>query len=354
MCRVIVSGRFISLATPSSKSTFSTPTIIRFSTPYGRCTPTPSKSLAAQPRCSNGMTASRHLTRFTMKRSKPTDSATNSSPRPPRQISTRAQLRELQRVMSAALFRPLTSQWGMQKHWTDGSPMHDVAAEFIKPNDRLSSFERLEIYNRQYWFRVLASLDEDFRGLRAIIGPRRFEALCKAYLIECPSESFTLRNLGSRLEWWLRSHPEQLQPRAGLALDMVRLEWAEIEAFDGAAEPALVPGDVLASDPDPRFRLQPHLQLLSFHYAVDDLLLAIRKDNSDSEMASNAVSERGKRTHLRKVARQKPQAIFLVVHRVDDSIYFKRIEPEAFKFLKALREGKSLSIAVTQAFEGRG
>jgi hypothetical protein len=70
-------------------------------------------------------------------------------------------------------------------------------------------------------------------------------------------------------------------------------------------------------------------------------------------MSSNAVSERGKQTRLRKVARQKPQAIFLVVHRVDDSVYFKRIEPEAFKFLKALREGKSLSVAVVQAFEGR-
>ena len=33
--------------------------------------------------------------------------------------------------MAAALFRPLTPQWGMQKHWTDGSRMHDVAAEFI-------------------------------------------------------------------------------------------------------------------------------------------------------------------------------------------------------------------------------
>jgi Putative DNA-binding domain len=109
-----------------------------------------------------------------MKRSKPTNSATNSSPRPPRQISTRAQLRELQRVMAAALFRPLTPQWGMQKHWTDGSGMHDVAAEFIKPNDRLSSFERLEIYNRQYWFRVLDCLYDDYPGLRAILGERKF------------------------------------------------------------------------------------------------------------------------------------------------------------------------------------
>ncbi|HEV2732311.1 MAG TPA: DNA-binding domain-containing protein, partial [Terriglobales bacterium] len=222
---------------------------------------------------------------------------------------------------------------------------------FIKPNDRLSSFERLEIYNRQYWFRILDSLNEDFPCLRAVVGQGRFEALCKAYLVDCPSESFTLRNLGSRLEWWLRSHPEQIQPRTALALDMVRLEWAEIEAFDGAAEPVLSPGDVLASDPDPHFNLQPYLQLLRLRYPVDDLLVAIKKDNSEGAMASNAVSQRRKQTRVRKVARQKLQAVFLAVHRIDDSVYFKRLEPEAFAFLNALREGKSLSDAVVVAFQ---
>src|SRR5258707_10042659 len=193
MFRIIGLGRSILPAIQSSKSTFSTRTIIRCSIPYGRCTPTPSNSLAAQPRCSNGMIASRHLTRFTMKRSKPTNSATNSSPRPPRQISSRAQLRELQRVMAATLFRPLTPQWGMQKRWTDGSRMHDMAAEFIKPNDRLRSFERLEIYNRQYWFRVLDCLYDDYPGLRAILGERKFMKLATAYLARYPSDSYTLR-----------------------------------------------------------------------------------------------------------------------------------------------------------------
>jgi len=51
--------------------------------------------------------------------------------------------------MASALFRPLTPEWGMQKRWTDASRMDELAAGFIKPNDRLSSFERLEIYNRQ-------------------------------------------------------------------------------------------------------------------------------------------------------------------------------------------------------------
>ncbi len=261
---------------------------------------------------------------------------------------------ELQHRMFGAILQPLTASEQMQPRSRDGRSMQEVVAEFIKPNDRLSSFERLEIYNRQYWFRVLGALDEDFPGLRAIIGQRRFEAMCKAYLVDRPSESFTLRNLGARLEPWLQSHPEWTQPRTALALDMVRLEWAEIEAFDGAAEPVLIPQDALASDPDPQFNLQPYLQLLRLRYPVDDLLVAIRQDGSGSAMASNAVSERHKRTRVRKVALQKPQSVFLAVHRIDDSVYFKRLEPEAFKFLNALREGKSLSGAAGRAFAGGG
>src|SRR5260370_5169501 len=135
------------------------------------------------------MTESRPLMRSTMKHSKLTNSATNSSPRPPREINSRAQLRELQRVMAGALFRPLTSEWGMQKRWTDGAPMEAVAAEFIKPNDRLSSFERLEIYNRQYWFRTLDCLFDDYPGLRAGVGERRFMKLATSYLTRDPAHS---------------------------------------------------------------------------------------------------------------------------------------------------------------------
>jgi hypothetical protein len=262
-------------------------------------------------------------------------------------------LLEIQDRMFRAVTQPLTAGEHMQHRATDGRSMQDVAAEFIKPNDRLSSFERLEIYNRQYWFRVLDALNEDFAGLRAIVGGRRFEALCKAYLVECPSKSFTMRNLGAGLESWLQDNAHWIQSRAGLALDMVRLEWAEIEAFDAAAEPALTPQDLAASDADPKFRLQPYVRLLGLHYAVDDLLVAIRHGHSDSAMASNAMSEPRKRGQVHKVSRQKAQSIFVAVHRIDQSVYFKRLEPEAFVLLQALREESSLSTAVATAFEAR-
>ena len=58
-----------------------------------------------------------------------------------------------------------------------GARSSDLAPRFIKPNDRLSSFERLEIYNRVYWFRVLDCLYDDYPGLRAVLGERKFMKL---------------------------------------------------------------------------------------------------------------------------------------------------------------------------------
>ena len=229
--------------------------------------------------------------------------------------------------------------------------MSAYAARYIKPNDRLTSFERLEIYNRQYWFRVLASLAEDFPGLRAVLGGRRFEAMCKAYLTERPSRSFTLRNLGAQLAAWLRQNQRWISDRRVLALDMVRLEWADIEAFDGEAKPPLCSEDLLEVDAaNLQIAIQPYVQLLDLHYPVDDLLLEVKHGDDTPDRASNAVQERRKHSKVRAVAKLELAQIFLAVHRLDDSVYFRRIEPEEFALLNALRSGKTVERAIELAF----
>ena len=260
-------------------------------------------------------------------------------------------LMQLQRTMARAVMQPLTVTERMQRRAPDGGSMKRYASRFIKPNDRLTSFERLEIYNRQYWFRLFSAFSEDFPGLRAVLGQRHFDAMAKAYLIANPSRSFTLRNLGSRLESWLRKYPKWAGKNQNLALDIVRLEWADIEAFDGKAEQALRPED-LANAAGPRLKLtiQPYVRLLSFQYPVDDLLLEVRKEDDDTDFASNAFTERKKRKRVRAVAKLKPAQIFLAVHRIDYSVYFRRLEQEEFSILTALRQGKTLSAAVESAF----
>ena len=261
-------------------------------------------------------------------------------------------LLSLQRTMAKAVMQPLTPSENMSKRAPNGGPMAKYAAGFIKPNDRLTSFERLEIYNRQYWWRLMASLAEDFPGLQAILGNRRFESLCKAYLTDRPSCSFTLRNLGRDLEAWLKRNPKWAGSKQSIALDMIRLEWADIEAFDGTAELPLRPTEVSkSSGSNLRLKLQPYVHLLKFQYPVDSLVLEIRRFNDDTEFLSNAFREHRKRKRVTAVVKLKPKTIFLAVHRIDDSVYFRRLQETEYGLLLAIQKGKTLGQAVSQVFE---
>src|SRR6266849_2240699 len=195
-------------------------------------------------------------------------------------------LLQLQRRMAHAIMQPLTGSDRMAL---------GADAEYIKPNDRLTSVERLEIYSRSYWFRVLDSLYDDFPGLRAVLGQRAFHRLSRAYLAECPSRSFTLRNLGSRLEEWLRRNPRFAGGRHALALDMVRLEWAHVEAFDNAAEKVLGPENLLELGPGFRAGLQPHIRLLALQYPVDNLRIQVNRASDERGAASNAALRQRRR-----------------------------------------------------------
>jgi hypothetical protein len=268
-------------------------------------------------------------------------------------------LDQLQRAVFDVIRQPLTEDERMREQTLDGRSTRKIAEEIVKPNDRLSSVERLEIYNRVYWFRLLSSLAEDFPGLRAVVGQERFDQIILAYLTELPSESFTLRDLGSRLEKWLCSHPEFTPGQERIALDMVRLEWADIEAFDAAEHPRLTQEELQSLGEDPAFHLQPNLFLLDLGYPVDELLLAIRKDDEDAQggtdIASNVVvMEHSESKPARSYPLPKAKKTYVAVHRQENVVYFKRLKPEAFALLLALKQGKPLSQAIESSVNWSG
>jgi hypothetical protein len=258
-------------------------------------------------------------------------------------------LLELQRRMSEDVRRPLTPEFGTQALTEDRQSTSEIVASYIKPNPLLSSFERLEIYNRQYWFRVIAAVSEDYPALSAVLGQKRFDALMVAYLKENPSTSFTLRDLGDKLPNWLADQPDLAGARQKLAVDVARLERAYVEAFDSPSLPPLTMGEFAALLPDSVLSLQTHLQLLELRYPVDEIVLAVRKNTPEMDTASNAVSKRksSRRVRLPKVAQA---TVYLVVHRFEDSVYYRQIEREAFLLLAAIRDGHSIGTVVDMAF----
>lgn len=259
-------------------------------------------------------------------------------------------LLEFQQQMAADVMRPLTPGDRIATRSEDGKPMRRRAAAYVKPNDRLTSIERLEIYNRQYWFRILDCLYDDFPGLRAVLGERAFRRLSQAYLRECPSRSFTLRNLGSPLEAWLRSNPDYAGDRLDLALDMVRLEWAHIGAFDGRQDAVLDPEDLLELGPELSIALQPYVHLLGLRYPVDDLRVHLNRSSEEHGIASNAVQGKKRRT-VRKISQLEPETIFLAVHRIDFDVYYRRLAPEEFLVLTEFRNGRPVGDAIASAVE---
>ena len=265
---------------------------------------------------------------------------------PARQRTTR-DLKSLQRLMVSALVRPLTSASRLQSRWIDGRTMEAVAASFIKPNDRLTSLERLEIYARCYWFRLLDSLYEECPGLRAVLGEKKFMRLAEAYLAKYPSRSFTMRNLCSRLKKFICEEPRLTAPHTVLARDVARFEWAQTVAFDGDARPSLTADDI-ADRPPTRLRLglQPYLSLLALDYAVDDFVVAVKKNGALRTDASNTPNAAPRAARLRRAPRPGRGRVYVAVHRYDNRIYFKRLEPAAYRVLRALHAGRTIAQAV--------
>ncbi len=263
----------------------------------------------------------------------------------PRQ--TLAQLRRLQRLAGAVIMNPLARDWRMQRRWIDDRDMREVTAEFIKPNDRLTSLERIEIYNKQYWFRIFDSLIDDFPGLKIVLGHANFMKLARAYLTAHPSRSYTLRNLGSRLISFMEKHPRLLGARKQLALDMARFEWAQIVAFDGPARPPVGVDDLLGK-PAAKLRLaiQPYVTLLELKYPLDDYVIQLKQHGLRRD-ASNAIEESDAPARTkRRPPLPRRQTVYIGVHRHNNALYYKRLDPQAFKLLTNLDAGRSLRQAI--------
>jgi hypothetical protein len=261
-------------------------------------------------------------------------------------------LQELQHRMAKAVMQPLTAREQMRRRNSAGQSNAAEADQFIRPNDRLTSFERLEIYNRQYWFRLFTSFEEDFPGLQAVVDRKRFQALMRAYLEAHPSTSFSLRNLGSRLVNWLVENPAWTEPYCEMAIEMARFEWADIEAFDSATWPTLTVEARSQIGAESQLTLQPYLRLVEAHYAIDDALIAVRNESGSRDTSSNNASTGhvSKRTHALRGMRR--EGVHIAVHRFEDTVYYRRLPAEDYRLLLALQHGVALGDAIDIAFDG--
>ena len=270
---------------------------------------------------------------------KPSKSQPKSEP----SIETSA-LALAQRSMSACVMQPLNAPADAEEvSSVRDSNFENTANTLFKPSWSLQPVDRLEIYNKQYWYRVLDSMLEDFPGLNAILGNEKFDVLVTAYLVANPSTTYSLRDLGDKLAAFINERPELTGADQSLAHQMCSFEWAAIEAFDRKRYPTIPPNSLSSGNPESLVLvLQPYVSLLETDYALDDFAIKV-----DKTSAQHGVSTaQAVRCHEDSEAmRPKRKHLYLAIHRLQNHVYYKRIDQEQFQLLNAIKAGMTIGEA---------
>lgn len=202
-------------------------------------------------------------------------------------------------------------------------------------NDRLSPTEQLDIYREQFWLRHTGVMEGDFASVVHFLGHDAFHSLCADYFLALPPNDYSLRNLGAAFASYVEAD-ESLPHRADV-VDLIRTEWAFVDAWDCADAPPLDGTKIATAGegdwPNARLTLHPSVQLLRLGVAAHEYRAAVRK---------------GEEAELRR------EETCLVVYRGPEAIQYIDIPKPAFVLLEKLQRGVPLGVACEEAVRETG
>jgi hypothetical protein len=200
-------------------------------------------------------------------------------------------LDQLQRWMQTVIMHPEGVREGVASE--EARRLIDVTPEeveqIVSRSQALTGAERLAIYHRAYYARLLEVLRGEFPVLRHALGEELFDQFAVAYLQKYPSRSYTLNHLGVNFPRYLAESRPSEDGGPGLSwpdflIDLVQLELTFNEVFDGPGvegEPLLDGKKLRAISPErwPEARLVRAccLRLLNLNFPVQRYFTAVRK-----------------------------------------------------------------------------
>lgn len=186
-------------------------------------------------------------------------------------------LKEAQQWMASIIVRPIDMQNNMHPISPTGNRMEEEAMHYIAPSWSLKPHQRIELYNQQYWWRLLNVLHDMFPLVVRLFGYADFnQTIGFPYLVKYPPKHWSLNALGENFcRWVLEEYPHDDRQ---LIYDAAAIDWGYDRSFIAAALPPLSikEGCDLSSIATSKFFLQPWLFFFEFSYDLfkfrDELL----------------------------------------------------------------------------------
>jgi hypothetical protein len=201
------------------------------------------------------------------------------------------------------------------------------ADEMVTPSSTLTSEQRLSIYRRSYFARLLECMESMFPALRHAIGVDLFRRFSLGYLQANAPESYTLNRLADGFPAYL----DETRPEAGpsgeretwpdFLIELAALELAFLQTFDGpgvegqwiagVSQILAIPAGRLVATP------VPCLRLFHFQYPVHTYLTSCKQgqapDLPDPKASFVAMTRREYRVRMLELS--LPQ--YEVLQRLD-------------------------------------
>lgn len=227
----------------------------------------------------------------------------------------------------------------LQPYTNDFLFLSKEASHYIKPNADLSSQERIQIYNQQYWWRLLKILHTHFPFTTRLLGYQTFdEEVAIPYLTKFPPNHWSLNEIGNNLPQWIKSCYSKTN--RSLIFQAAFLDWAFAFSFIAAEKP-IVEASLFASLNHEElmyqiFYLQPHVHLLHWDYDLLNFRETLLKQEVDY-WSSHPFPPLNKTTQH-----------FFVLYRTNHyQIAWRSITSEEMQFLNLFKKGSHLA----EAFE---
>jgi hypothetical protein len=166
--------------------------------------------------------------------------------------------------LQAWLQKAIITPWKVREEQIESS---------VKRGGPLTPVQRVAIYSRAYQGRLIECMQNEFPVLLFALERDLFVRFASEYLMQCPSRSYTLTELGKNFPTYLaKTAPDE--PWAKFIIELAVLERAFCEVFhsQGYEGSAQVP-----SSESCEITLEPNSRELSFTFPVDRYFTDVRK-----------------------------------------------------------------------------
>lgn len=219
----------------------------------------------------------------------------------------------------------------------DGMLIAEEAARYVVPSSSLPPHLRMQIYNQQYWWRLLKTLHENFPLVTRLFGYHAFnETIGIPYLLKYPPNHWSLTLLGERLSKWIAE--EYHAPDKPLIQNAAQLDWAFMASFIAPLFPALNVGHLDQGNLEQllsyTFYLQSHIFLFKWDYDLLAFREIFLQHDVDYWTENNFPSlPKGKTYH------------FVLYRSTKNYINWKEVSFAEYLLLETFKQGSSMEAA---------